>query len=634
MYFMPKTQEEKELLNGLHELLASFVAEKTPANDALDTIKLIYEQPNSPNLANILIQYRKKVAVFYPLIENIDNIDLMPLLIYFYEVNPEIIFIPLNDKDEGEASLLQLINEDEETYKELMDRILKDTPEILNAEKAFTFVVDNEKALFKELFKTLSSEDQIKTLQAINFRLMHLLLNYEENIEYLNTLIALNISILRLNLNGQTLLTSLCDDTKTYQSTLMLISTAYREELTMGEICQLDEVMNAATHASNEALEPTQSRAVTSTKIISPSFPLTQAQPSPPLLTLPEIDALALPNELAAQYDPLMPYINTKLWVDNLVLDVFLNRFRDQLAARGFALMPSINSEYPIDITQIHERLAQRPYEYTASISIDRGQMNPLMPILGTKNISQDMVWGVWPVNIHNIHYYLLVLELSPNAEHRRGFCIEPFSSEWMGAQMLIDLDEEARRHLQEEGQLIRSMRSYMYKTHVQQLTGDLNIAEKNFSYTYLSQSPDEDTCSDHVIALMALLANGSINLASDQRDPFGFLSGRQLCDATAKKIRMLQVKMLGLEYLRLQLPEACKSQPRLMMEIDQFEQELADNACRKHPLDEQEEPQEAKARSKRKFSWCTMFQETKTTETKTENLTLESADSSYNPSS
>lgn len=537
------TKPTVEEINNFHELLKGFIDSNSSLENAIDTLKAIQEPAY---LSALLEEYYQGEAIFRPLTE---EFELRNLLIYFCEINPNIIKMPFKSGPSASRfCILQMVLQDKAEYIELYHWIESNQPALLEAGKEYEDQVSNhqktliafvnEKNLmeFQTLLKGLSQETLIDVLYQDNDILfIDTVLNHAD-LSYLTYLISLNISTLRIDMYGETILDCLCDQPMRYRSILELVRETYQGALSSKEQQQV-----------SKALLAQQDSNLMDDWVDLPYDALTEAP-----ISLPAPFNKLSPEE---QFDEdIKPFINTRLLVDNSILDAFLfQSYKDKLAGRRIALMPTIRSSEAISPEQLEAIRGGTPHMYTTGVTLEGGDINP---VTGDHLTAPNMGFAVWPVCVSNAHYGVFILDIRPNRGPQaiRGFYIEPLNCEWMiqlmCANYAVQLPEP------HDPVLLRQMlSSFMYEDKVKQLTMNLDVRAENIEYVFLSQDPKTNLCSDNVIAVLDCLASDGIDLLNNPTT-INILQNQYLSEAMARTIRLQQVKQFGMDYLWLQLPK------------------------------------------------------------------------------
>lgn len=263
--------------------------------------------------------------------------------------------------------------------------------------------------------------------------------------------------------------------------------------------------------------------------------------------------------------ESLFPYVNTSLLVDNSILDAFLfQSFRNTLQDRGIALMPTIRSTEPIDVEQLLAIKFHGPINYTINVNVLNDEITPVVNDHDPIVFEQPIRFVLWPVWISNLHYGLLILSVDFSAAiENRGAYIEPFSEFTLFRHSEIFLNDDLTTEPAGHGhQAIRSIITENIRhNQVAPLVQNLGLEGETFDVIFLGQEAGTNYCSDYVIAAIARLASGEMNLSEDFKSIYtmdhGFLS-----EGMVQKIRMLEINRFGPDYFRLQLPRSFYHDP------------------------------------------------------------------------
>ena len=557
-------------LEGLYILLNGFIENKTPLESAKEILQGMYI---NERLAELLEKYYNEHAVFEALFA---CQALQSLLIFLCSVNPKIITMPLQEGEEEEEEgnhLLSVVFNSQANYIELFDWLNEKHPALIQNEK--TLVEVQKKAILKDAIYYIKhkqlkafnellreSPDTIVEILKETPALIKELMPVRRQ-PYLKALISLNLSVLRINYGGQSILASLCKNPKINSSVFEQIRDYYFTDLTDKEQELLQEVLE--DDDSDEDVTLTESQK-TLTSHLPKKVLSGQSRPNvkSPMLTTPQIESLFLSQPGAEFNIHLLPFINTSMYLDNAVLDAFSYQiFRDKLAKKRIALMPTIRQNEPISLELLMAIRSGGTHLYTTGLFVENQQ---IIPITEEKPIAQDLRYAVWPVNLSNAHYGLFILDLTaPNLSPTRGFYIETFNSQHMLQLIFSSGDAAYRAHLKSlnPAEIKKTVHSWMYATYLKTLTQNLHMSPKSFNYIFLSQSAGENYCSDYVIAVLARLASDGIDLINNPANLLSLKAGH-LGEDMVKKIRMLETQMFGNDYFLLQMPAEPTSHKRL----------------------------------------------------------------------
>ena len=631
---MVKKQSENNDLETLYTLLYEFMENETPLDIALDILKS-YEPSN---LALLLEKYYGGSLVFESLIED-DN--LKNIVIYFCEINPKIITMPFRDTSIDERSnLLGLILEQPNEYSDILAWVQKYKPDIIEADKARaieigilqrTLVTHIEKQNLTEFQALLTKLSKDELLNALtfdgNYDVINAALFSSTDLSYITFLISLNKSILKIDMTGQTVFDCLRDKPKIYASVLEFISQKYPKALS-----KTKRAKQHGVQMHHDGFFSPKGPMVANTSETEPNeaiFKEALMKPPPPLLTSSQIDAFSA-SAFTEFDEKRMPFVNTHLLIDNSILDAFLYQtFRGKLAKKRIALMPTIRNCEPIAIEQLVNARSGVSLLYTTGVGIEN-QM--ITPILEEQKITLGFDFAVWPIYLMNKHYGLLILALSdsPGLATSHGFYIEPLNESLMFRMIYASMDAESQAKFTppiDPEQIKKVLRTSMYENYVQRLTLNLQMSEENFGYSFLSQDFNENYCSDYVIAVIALMASGDIDLTNVQESLFS-LNKRRLSEEAVRRIRMLEIKMVGMDYFRLQLP-APLQKLAVGMSIDELVQFHHNSEPAVMEQDKSSDTHipcaitETTATTERgSASWCSMFPKTDPTEASDSSIT------------
>lgn len=329
----------------------------------------------------------------------------------------------------------------------------------------------------------------------------------------------------------------------------------------------------------------------------------------------PEHNKALSPEE---QFDEkLNPFININLLVDNSILDAFLYKeYKNKLAERRMALMPTIRSTEAISPELLQAIREGKPLTYTTHVTIENDQ---ILPVLEDHSLPPSMRFAIWPVSVSNIHYGVFILDLrqdrSPSST-KSSYYIEPLNYPYMTQLMCTTLEVQLPEPC--EPNLLRQlMTSFMHSHFTNQLTSSLSLSEDNIDYFFLQQDPTTNYCSDNVIATIDWLASDNVDLLNNPKS-IDSLQFQDLRKDMVRTIRLLEVKQFGMGYLWLQLPEKLKT-PATRTQIDALEkmqsqlfpkketivQPPAQIASRPSEEDIEQQPKQPEQQSE---LWCRMF--------------------------
>ena len=248
-------------IQKLYGLLGQFVVDHKSRGDALKDLLATYSKQQ---LSVILTGRYDKFAVFYPLVEAAG--ELRTLLIDLCKINSRILNTPLtNDSDDNLVTIIvktpdnytQLFAwlksnhpqrvETELTYVETLPSLPKESTSTLDdkeigaiQQQAMHFLNERNLGLFKKIFMQLSVEHFIKVLTPTAENLLiEELLDDEECDIFLIFLINLDRAVIRLLLDGQTILTLLCEYPERYDALVQFIHKKYHDDLTRSELTQM-----------------------------------------------------------------------------------------------------------------------------------------------------------------------------------------------------------------------------------------------------------------------------------------------------------------------------------------------------------------------------------------------------------
>lgn len=442
-------------INTFDVLLKGFIEDRSSTGNAIEIIEGMFDRET---LKALLEEYYDGEVIFKQLI---DHDELMKLLIYFCEINPNIVKISFTSApSSSQFCILQMVLRDGIKYMDLYDWIKIHTPDLLEAQKQL------EQQEISRAFDITQDLDRV------------------------------------------------------------------------GSFPQLLPTLALPTLALPTLDFPDDSMLVETTVNINPQVKILS------------------PEE---QFDErIKPFINTRLLVDNSILDAFLYQsYKDKLAAKRIALMPTIRSIEAISPEQLQAIRDGLPLSYTTGVTLESGNINP---VLEDHTTSPDMVFAVWPVCVSNAHYGVFILDIRPHRDPQStfGFYIEPLNGQLMIQLMCtsyaIQLPEPC------DPVLLRQMlSSFMYESNTKQLTTALNMTAENIDYIFLSQDPSTNFCSDNVIATLDWLASDNVDLLNNPTT-IQSLQNQYLSEDIVRAIRLLQIKQFGVGYLWLQLPEKLKN--------------------------------------------------------------------------
>lgn len=426
-------------------LLKGFLENRSSAENAIEMIEGMYDRET---LKALLEEYYEGEVIFKQLI---DHDELMKLLIYFCEINPNIVKIPFTSAPSpSQFCILQMVLRGGIKYPDLYDWIKIHTPDLLEAQKQ----LDQQE--ISRAFDILQDLDRMEC--------------YPQSLPTLDFL----------------------DDS-------MLVETTANINPQVG--------------------------------ILSPE----------------------------EQFDErIKPFVNTRLLVDNSILDAFLYQsYKDKLATRRIALMPTIRSTEAITPELLQAIRHGLPLSYTSGVTLENDEINPVLEEHAT---APHMAFAVWPVCVSNAHYGIFILDIRPDRDPQSifGFYIEPLNCELMIQLMCTTYAVQLPKPC--DPILLRQMMSsFMYENHAKQLTTALNMTAENIDYIFLTQDPATNFCSDNVIATFDWLVSDNIDLLNNPSS-IQSLQNQHLSEAMVRTIRLLQIKQFGFGYLWLQLPEGLKN--------------------------------------------------------------------------
>ena len=254
--------------------------------------------------------------------------------------------------------------------------------------------------------------------------------------------------------------------------------------------------------------------------------------------------------------EALMPYVNTKEYVDLSVLDALLFRlFWEKLSERGIALMPATRGQEPINPDLLKQIQSGEAISYVTNIAIEKqGGAAEVVPQVNIGiRFTRPVHCAVWPVWLENRHWGLFFLDLRLTLPENspRGIYIEPLgipSCRMMFAEALPD----------------EAICEHLLRKNVKPLIKNLDLLGQAFSIAFLAQQFDEACCGEYVTAVLARIALGEVDCSS-HLDTLLQLKGQRLDHAMAKSVRLLAIHLFGLDYGLLQLPKKFKDRPEVV---------------------------------------------------------------------
>jgi hypothetical protein len=553
----------KKLVKKLSEHLSSFVEHNTEIDFAIEILALYTE--TEPNLGPLLTQYHQGLAVFYSLTRATQSPTTTALLAHLIEVNPNILHIPLSEGGLINHTLLLLFLNNKETYRGILEWLERNKPEVLAVEKIKREEIEQ---LYKSALAVLTKDSVIfqQYLSTLSIEIIHQLLATDEQnlliqllkrpIKHLNFLVMLDYSILHIYYDGTVLLNYLCDDPMIYSSTLIIIKEIYASTLSKKELAALDDAF--------EVEEERVKRHQRKSKNFMPQLMRVQ-ELNPSIIEFSTLNALALPNSpFTLDDEKIKRFINTQLVLDSVVLDAYITQtFADNLIMKGIIVMPTIRTTEDISIAQQARIKACEPITYTSDIGIENGSI--VVRGMIEKTPEKNARFIIWPINDEQkTHYGLFILDLTDN----KSYYIEPFRLEniLLSHQIkikpltAIPIDFTRLTKDKDYRQLtVANVSPFLYNHYLQKSTKNLSIKQEDIRYIHLAQTDDVNYSSDYIIAILAKLAAGEIDLINNPESLFS-LEANQLNNAAVRVIRLLEIQRFKMDYFMFQLAEKFKA--------------------------------------------------------------------------
>ena len=555
----------REDSNDFYTLIGEFFKNGTSPRDAREILSQMYEETK---LALFLEVEHERSAIFLSLAQ---DAELQPILFDFCKINTNIITrqirVPTVHEMITTTSLLDLFLENKVAYESILKWIKSYHPDIMPAgshsaedilalqKKLIGCMKKNQFDMFCETLAMLSADAVNDIIHKGSQKFMERVMDAE--LIFIVHLINLDPSVLQKNVSDSAVLDTLCENPDYNITVLNSIAQKHINSLSEQDKVllsnTLSDMMKPLSLGDEALIEVDMTR-------FAPSEPRAEALSEEPS-HLPELLASHHMNIIAPEggfNDALKPYINTRLLLDNSALDAFLfQTFREKLAGKGIALMPTIRSTESIDVDQLKMIMTAEPLTYTTHISVEGGEITPL---LNTEiRFVQPINHVIWPVWISNMHYGLFILNMGPiEANAPRGFYIEPLcessaieaSSLYCGHALVQQLGSLDRASLSEMATNYILQRNALY------LTKHLNVENGLFGVVFLAQASDRNYCSDYVIAALTRLVSEDIDLTHCPLSIYAMQNGH-LSKDIVQQIRMLEIKMFGVDYFRLQLSSA-----------------------------------------------------------------------------
>ena len=367
------------------------------------------------------------------------------------------------------------------------------------------------------------------------------------DLAYIQTLIDIDSSVLQILVTDYRVLDTLCESPLYNQKVLLFITEKYKDSLSKDDLSLIQSALaDIGNHLSSYNGEE-EERAVIDMhpQLMEKSATATQYFAANPILTPLHIQRMTEGVDLNKG---LMEYVNTQLEVETPVLDAFLfQTYWEKLASKGIALLSTIRSTEAIEMALLEKIRKGSPLSYMTNISIENDDLIPM--VSDDICFRQPMRYAVWPVWISNRHYGLLFLDLAPslNPSSPRGVYIEPLSLQ----SILMGIDNPP--NASDNADMIGIACNQIFSQQARPMISGLGIEGQPFSVLFLSQTFDEHYCSDYVIAVLARVASEELNLTKDLT-PLSQLMQEHLSEDVVQIIRMLEIKMFGIGYFKLQL--------------------------------------------------------------------------------
>ena len=560
-----KESKKVKAISKFREQFESIAEESIGAKESI-VLLMTLDDPTDPSLCleTLLTEYDISTLLFAPLTDQLYPELFTDVFIHLIQLNEKILYLPM-EENKPQETFIELLLSEGKSYSGVYKWLKENKPKILREQlekfrnlqilqkKIMDLCYDSNYENIPPLLEGRSAVELCKILCMNSDEILAELLMLPigpGQVLALKSFIDRDFIVLDLSYQGDTLFDYLCEEPVHYSSLLRFIQCRYKSELDQYQIDIL-----------KKALEDSEKLQKSKTVTVAPKLESRSK-------------SLIVPETVAPFMEPASPFridnselvelINIDLEIESIVLDAIAHqKLHEPLMEKGILVLPTQRSTEAISLEQLNKIQIGTELPFTVGIEMVNGQVEAMI----AEKSSPRPDYIVCPINIESSrHFGVLIVKMPDRDTPISAACayyIEPLKrinkvTHYAVTRGLSHMPQEDTP----EG--LAFINGNFYQDYVAQLNLELNIDPALFRYLHLGQESDEHYCSDYVLSILMLLANGEINLA----DPQGLmaLEGKHLTKADSQAIRLLAIQQFGVDYLWCQLRDELKTKNSSMI--------------------------------------------------------------------